>query len=108
MKVSKSGVITQDYIVYTGGRQEGTITIATMSASSPFRYFHYQKGGRYEVGKEVNEKVAAWLMKYHKTSFAKVVEIIEGDAAFVVAFANLLALYKPILKLEEFENDGGS
>ena len=87
-----------------GNRKKGTITIGVMKASSPFRYFHFKSGGRYEIGKDINEKVAAWLIRYHKNDWMHEDEEVEGDKAFIVAFANLLSLYKPILEMEEMED----
>jgi len=103
MRTSKTGVVEKDFLIYKGNRESGTITVGGMRASSPYRYFHFMKGGRYEIGKEVVRPAAEWLVKYHRNDYEIVTEEMKGEDAFVVSMANLLSLFKPVLKMEEYE-----
>jgi len=103
MRTSETGAIETDYLVYKGSKDSGTITILGVRASSPYRYFHFMKGGRYEIGRQVTQQVADWLVKYHRPDYGIVTEETAGEGAFIVAMANLLSLYKPVLKMDDYE-----
>lgn len=103
VNITDDGRVLTDYLIYKGNKVNGTITVGNMKPSSPFRYFKFSKGGRYQIGKDVRPKVAEWFMKYHKEIFGIEREEVSGEQAFVVAFSNLLSLYMPVLRFESIE-----
>lgn len=87
------------YLEYVGPKENGTLVLKRVRASSPWRKFHYYKGMSLKIGIDVAEFLAEMVVKDYKHLFQIKNVDLTKEAVFKQRFEEFLQDYLPSVPL---------